>query len=278
MEQQLAEARIAAIQAKPVSNNHAELCAGGDVTHSIDLLEEAKLLGANIACFPELYPSVGEKELCKAAKNLDIWVVAGLLEYGTKNEQYNTATIISGEGEVLLRQRKLFPTERELARGVVAGSSAKVIESPFGRLGVAICSDLAFNHLVIDSLSEQNVDILFNPAWWFALAEGFPASVMGRHFEYGIPIIGVDIAKTAIPDDDEGRWEFDAAGGFSTVAVPPTISSVDELAKWFRTKQSGPNSTDDIFHVYGEDEQVEVHRIDVNNVRSFPGYFFREKP
>jgi hypothetical protein len=70
--------RIAAIQARPVSEEFDALWAGGDVPHAVDLLEQAARGGATCAVFPELYPRVGEAELCAAARRLGLVVVAGL--------------------------------------------------------------------------------------------------------------------------------------------------------------------------------------------------------
>ena len=216
----------------------------GDVAHAVDLLETAARAGAACICFPELYPRVGEAEICAAARRLGVFVVAGLIE-GTRASWHNTATVIGPDGRVLGRQPKCFPTQNEIDNGVVAGKGYRVIETDIGRLGIVICADFAFFSEGVESIVEQGVDIIFNPSWWFALGEAYPGTVIGRHMQYGKPVIGVDIAACALrlPDADGRLVErFPRAGGYSTVCVPPPIASLAELAEWFRTKAGGTNA------------------------------------
>jgi predicted amidohydrolase len=135
--------RIAAIQARPESDLFDDMWNGGDVAHAVDLLETAARAGAACICFPELYPRVGEAEICAAARRLGVFVVAGLIE-GTRASWHNTATVIGPDGRVLGRQSKCFPTQNEIDNGVMAGKGYRVIETDIGRLGIVICADFAF--------------------------------------------------------------------------------------------------------------------------------------
>ena len=236
--------RIAAVQARPVSELFEDMWNAGDVAHAVDLLEAAARGGAACVCFPELYPRVGEAEICAAARRLGVFVVAGLIE-GTRASWHNTATVIGPDGRVLGRQPKCFPTQNEIDNGVVAGKGYRVVDTAIGRLGIVICADFAFFSDGVESVVEQGADIIVNPSWWFALGEAYPATVIGRHMQYGRPVIGVDVAACALRlRDAEGRpvERFPRAGGYSTVCVPPPIASLAELAEWFRTKPGGTNS------------------------------------
>ena len=77
----------------------------------------------------------------------------------------------------------------------------------------------------------DNVDILFNPAVWFALSEAFPHTVIGRHMEYSVPMLGVNLGR---PSESRSDALFPPAGGFSTICVPPQVANMDELWSWFR--------------------------------------------
>ena len=269
--------RIAAVQARPESDLFDDMWNGGDVAHAVDLLEAAARAGAACICFPELYPRVGEAEICAAARRLRVFVVAGLIE-GTRASWHNTATVIGPDGRILGRQPKCFPTQNEIDNGVVAGKGYRVIETDIGRLGIVICADFAFFSEGVESLVEQGVDIIFNPSWWFALGEAYPGTVIGRHMQYGKPVIGVDIAACALrlPDADGRLVErFPRAGGYSTVCVPPPIASLAELAEWFRTKAGGTNAAAGFVQSLGEDEGILYADVDIAAVRRFPGYFYR---
>src|SRR6266849_2853990 len=224
---------------------------GGDVARAVALLETAARAGAACVCFPELYPRVGEAEICAAARRLGVFVVAGLIE-GTRARWHNTATVIGPDGRIL--------------------------ETDIGRLGIVICADFAFFSDGPEALVEQGVDIIFNPSWWFALGEAYPATVIGRHMQYGKPVIGVDIAACSLRlQDADGRLveRFPRAGGYSTVCVPPPIASLPELAEWFRTKPGGTNSALGFIQSLVEDEGILYADVDIAAVRRFPGYFYR---
>ena len=272
--------RIAAIQARPVSETFDDIWDGADVPRAVALLETAARAGATCACFPELYPRVGEDELRAAARRLGVHVVAGLIE-GTRTRWYNTATVIGPDGAILGRQPKCFPTQGEIDNGVVAATGYEAIDTDLGRLGIVICADFAFFPDGPDALVAQGVDILFNPSWWFALGEAYPGTVIGRHMQYGKPVIGVDIAACSLRlRDADGRLveRFPRAGGFSTICVPPPITTLAELAEWFRTKPGGTNSAQGFIQRLGEDEGILYADVDVDAVRRFPGYFYRAVP
>jgi predicted amidohydrolase len=272
-----ASVRIAAIQAKPASELFDDMWNGGDVARAVALAETAAREGAVCVSFPELYPRVGEAELCEAARRLGIFVVAGLIE-GTRARWHNTATLIGPDGRIIGRQPKCFPTQGEIDNGAVTGQGYRVFETEIGRLGIVICADFAFFCDGVEALVTQGVDIIFNPSWWFALGEAYPATVIGRHFQYGKPVIGVDIAACSLLlKDADGRLveRFPRAGGYSTVCVPPPIASLAELAEWFRTKPGGTNAAAGFIQSLGEEEGILYAEVDVAAVRRFPGYFYR---
>jgi predicted amidohydrolase len=269
--------RIAAIQARPISEEFDALWAGGDVPHAIELLEQAARGGAACAVFPELYPRVGEAELGRAARRLGLVVVAGLAE-GSRDRWCNTATVLGPDGRVLGRQGKCYPTQGEIDQGVVAADRYRAIDTPVGRLGIVICADFAFFPDGADALMAQDVDVLLNPAWWFALGAAYPGSVIGRHMQYGKPLVGVDIAACALTfRDGAGRQvaRFPAAGGYSTVCVPPPVTTLAELGDWFRTKPGGTNTLEGFVQTLGEDEGLLFADVDLEAARRFPGYFYR---
>lgn len=270
--------RIAAVQARPVSDLFDDMWNGGDVARAVELLEAAARGGAGCVCFPELYPRVGEAEVCAAARRLGVFVVAGLIE-GPRERWHNTATLIGPDGRILARQPKCFPTQNEIDNGVVAGKGYRVVETDIGRLGSVICADFAFFSDGAEALVEQRADIIFNPSWWFALGEAYPGTVIGRHMQYGKPVIGVDIAACALRlrgADGRPVERFPRAGGYSTVCVTPPITSLGELAAWFRTKPGGTNSAHGFIQTLGEDEGILYADVDLDAVRRFPGYFYRQ--
>jgi predicted amidohydrolase len=261
--------KVAAIQAESRAASFDDKWRGADVPHALDLLAKAAAQGAELACFPELYPLAGEQELKAAASDLGIHIIAGLAN-GTRERWYNTSVIIAPSGAVIGRQTKNYPTAGEVENGVIAGAGFKVFETALGRLGIVICADFAFFSDGVEACRAGKADIIINPAVWFALAGAFPHTVAGRHLEYSVPIIGVNLAR---PQRSREDARFPPAGGFSTVCVPPPIADMDELWHWFRTKPGGIDSTDGFIQTLGPDEAILVVDIDIDAVRGFPGYF-----
>jgi predicted amidohydrolase len=266
--------KLAAIQAESLAESWEEKRQGADVEHALALLDRAASMGANLACFPELYPLTGEERLCAKAAEHKMHIVAGLAD-GPSTRWHNTSTIISAEGTIIGRQTKNYPTAIEIDRGVVPGKKFEVFETDIGRLGIVICADFAFFNDGAEAMRTGNADIIFNPAVWFALSGAYPHTVVGRHMEYSVPVIGVNLARSS---SKRRNPQFPPAGGFSTVCVPPPITNLDELWDWFRTKPGGIDSTEGFIHTMGPSEDMLVVDIDIDAVRNFPGYFSTRKP
>ena len=267
--------RVASVQARPQSKTWEELVAGGDVAHALELVHRAGQV-ADLVCLPELYPSAGEAELRLKARELSVYLICGLSEQAAAGV-YNTATLIGPDGAVVGRQRKLFPTRVEVDRGTVPGDAYRVFTTPIGKIGMIVCADLPFSRRGIIELKRQGADMIFNPSWWFALGEAYPATIIARHLEYGLPIFGVDIARYALATSENGGTTlFPAAGGYTTATVPPPCKNLDELGNWFRTKPAGINTMRDFVATLGEEEDVLYSSVDLDAVRAFPGYYFSD--
>lgn len=268
---------VAAIQPQPVSETFDDFRAGKDIPHALELLDKASESSIDIACFSELYPMVGEKELCNKAKELGITIIAGLVEE-VSNGWYNTGTIISPEGQIIGRQRKSYPTSLETDMGCLKWNQTyEVFHTDLANLGIVICSDFAFFDAGVKQLVENEVDIIFNPSFWFAIGQAYPATIIARHLEYGVPIIGVDIAKYALKSVTDGEVvEFPAAGGYTTLTIPPKVAALEELAGWFQSMPGGSNSMAGFVWMLEEEEGILTRTIDVDAVRKFPGYFYTE--
>ena len=83
------------------------------------------------------------ESICKIAKKHSVTVVCNINERDPKNSQttiYNTNVIISSEGEIINRHRKLMPTNPErMVWGFGDASGLKVVDTPCGKLGSLIC-------------------------------------------------------------------------------------------------------------------------------------------
>lgn len=264
--------KIGIVQPYPVSRSHEELRNGGDVVHALEILETFEHR-ADVVCFPELYPCAGEQQLSHKAKELGIYVIAGLIEK-TQKGCYNTATIFDRHGGIIGRQRKKYPTLTEVERyGILTGRDYQIFTIEDARLGLVICADLPFFR-DWEILLAQQADIIINLSRWFALSDAYPATIISRHMEFGIPVIGLNWAKFSFPQWEQAPNGFPPAGGCSTITVPPSVVNLNELAEWFRAKGGGIDSSEDFATVLGEKEETFIVTIDIAAVRKFPGYFY----
>jgi predicted amidohydrolase len=75
------------------------------------------------------------------ARRKGCWIVCGsVIERTDDGTYYNTAVVLDDSGEIVAKVRKahLFSAEFVALR---AGDEAVVLDTPFGRLGVCVCSD-----------------------------------------------------------------------------------------------------------------------------------------
>jgi len=184
-------AKFAAIQMASGSNVSSNLI---EVKRLIQVCADA---GADIVCLPENFAIMGMTEqdkiliretygsgqiqdfLSQQAIDFKVWIVAGTVPILTEDENLVRATclVYKSDGSVIARYDKIHlfdvdvpesnDTYRE-SETIEAGSDVCVIDSPFGRLGIAICYDLRFPEL-FRKMNEQNAEIFLIPSAFTAV-------------------------------------------------------------------------------------------------------------
>ncbi len=158
-------------------------------------LNEAKRLigmavgqGAKLVALPEYFAIMGMNDndkvkvreeagngpiqqfLSETAKQHKIWLVGGSvpLASGDANKVRNSSLIYDDKGKLIERYDKIhlfgFNMGKEQyseQRTIEPGREVKVIDSPFGRIGLSICYDLRFPELY---RAMKNVDIILVPS------------------------------------------------------------------------------------------------------------------
>ncbi len=188
----------AAIQMASSPNVSANLMRAGQ------LVAEAAKAGAKLVVLPENFALMGtdeydkvkirEKEgegpiqefLAKTAREYGVWLVGGTipLEADDDNKVRAACLVFDDQGEKVARYDKVHlfdvcvPETNEVYKesdSIEAGENSLVIETPFGKLGVAVCYDLRFPEF-FRTMAYQNVDILAIPA-------AFTAETGAAHWE-----------------------------------------------------------------------------------------------
>ena len=102
--------------------------------------------------------------LRQIAREKQLYLAAGSFICKDGDNYYNTALLIDSSGEIQLRYRKnhLWIPER---RYLVPGNEAMVVDTQIGKIGLAICWDLAFPEL-FRSMIKQGAEIIYIPSYW----------------------------------------------------------------------------------------------------------------
>jgi len=168
------------------------------------LIAEAATVGAKLVALPENFALMGNHEtdklnvkevdgsgpiqdfLAAVAKKYAVWVVGGTIPMATddSNKVRAACLIYNDQGERVGRYDKVHlfdvnvPGTQEVYResdSIEPGTEPQVFDTPFGRLGVAVCYDLRFPEF-FRKMSVQGVDILVVPS-------AFTAETGAAHWE-----------------------------------------------------------------------------------------------
>ena len=148
---------------------------------AVDMIRRASDEGCSVVVLPECLdlgwthpsarrksepiPGSNSRRICMAARRSSVYVAAGLVER-SGDRVYNSAILVSPEGRILAKHRKI--NELSIARGLYSiGSSLGVVETPLASVGIAICADNFPNSLVFGhSLARMGCNLLLSPSAW----------------------------------------------------------------------------------------------------------------
>jgi predicted amidohydrolase len=160
---------------------------GWNLRHSAEMIERAARSGATLALLPEAvslgwtHPSArsladaipgGEsfEALRTGARANRLYVCSGLVERAGECV-YNSAVLISPQGDLLLHHRKL--NELDIAHDLYGlGDSLRVAQTPLGPIGLMICADaFARGQIISRALGMMGAGLILSPSAWAVPAE-----------------------------------------------------------------------------------------------------------
>ena len=152
-------------------------------------------------------PSPATERLGAIAREGEVWLVVGVEERERHGGTiYNTVLYFSPQGELVNRHRKLVPTGAErTVWGMGDGSTLKVVDTPFGRIGGLICWE-NYMPLARFHMYAQGVDLWLAPT--LARGDGWIATMQhiareNRMFVVGVnPVLHVDRVPASFPHRD----------------------------------------------------------------------------
>lgn len=185
----------------------------GLLDDAAQLVRRAKLFGADIVAFPEVYPhhTGGEapaqlaetipgptlRRMAAEAARSGLHLIWPL--YTREGEQvYNSSVLIDPRGEVIGAYHKIHPTIGEIENGISPGTQARVFDTGLGRIGMAICYDLNFPD-VREGLGAGGADMIFFSS---AYRGGLQLRIWA--FELGVYVISAILAELGQIVDQSG--------------------------------------------------------------------------
>ena len=110
-------------------------------------------------------PGEHSEQLISAARDYRIWVAAGLVERDG-DRRFNTAVLVSPQGEIVLKHRKV--NELALAHDLYSlGTGIAVADTELGRVGLAVCADNYPDSPEIGgALGRMGCRLLLSPCAW----------------------------------------------------------------------------------------------------------------
>jgi predicted amidohydrolase len=142
-------------------------------TEKLDkLVAQAKAANADLLVMPEYasmelaaaYPGAGDPAaelesvaavaeqalaiMRETAMRHDVWLLPGTLPWRDANRVRNRAPLISPTGHVVFQDKSVMTRFEAESWGVQPGDPPAVFDTPFGRIGIAICYDAEFPDLV----------------------------------------------------------------------------------------------------------------------------------
>jgi predicted amidohydrolase len=175
---------------------------------ALALLDAACAHRPDLVCLPEtmLHVGIGRtawpegvermsgsflEEMAERARRHRTYIVGSL--YMQDGGCYpNRAVVIDRNGEIAGIYDKVHPTIGEMNSGVTPGQTAQVVETDFGRLGLAICFDIGWpDHWT--ALAQQGAELV---VWPPAYDGGFPLQAYAwSHFYYVVTSVMGDHSK-----------------------------------------------------------------------------------
>ncbi len=160
-------AKIAAVQM--ASGPHVQ----ANLMEASRLIKEAAMQGAGMAVLPENFAIMGYKEtdsvavaeepgrgtiqsfMSQCARQNNIWIVAGTIpiQSGDPGKAFAASIMYDSQGEQVARYDKRHLFDVEISESsetytesdtIAAGKKMVVTETPFGKVGMAVCYDLRF--------------------------------------------------------------------------------------------------------------------------------------
>jgi len=196
---------------------------------------ELSACGTDLDC---AQPSPGPREahFQHLAEKHGIWLLPGSFYEAAGDLVFNTTPVISPQGEVIARHRKLFPW-RPYENGVAAGTQHTVFEIPgVGKFGVSICYDMWYPE-TIRSLAWQGAEIILHPTLTSTLDRDAELAMVRAHaaqnqcYFFDVNLAGVVGVGESIVAGPGGEVIYQAGKGREIIPLKLDLDYVRDVRR-----------------------------------------------
>ena len=176
-------------------------------------------------------PGPAEAAFCEMAAHHRVWLIPGSLFEQRDDGIYNTSPVISPQGEVILRYRKMFPFVPYEA-GVRPGSEFAVFDVPHvGRFGLSICYDMWFPETT-RQLAALGAEVILHPTMTDTIDRDVELSIarasatMNQCYFFDVNGVGDGGTGRSIIVDPSGNVLYEAGRGVEMVPLEIDLDRV----------------------------------------------------
>jgi|SRR5882724_272666 len=229
-----------------------QMASGPNVTGNLGevhrLIAKAVAQRARLVVLPEFFAIMGMSDqdkvrgreqpgqgqiqtfLSETARQFGIWLVGGSIPLAANvpDKVLNSCLVFDDKGKQVARYDKIHLFNLELgnenyheARTIVPGNQVVVVNSPFGRIGLAICYDLRFPELF---RAMKNIDII-------ALPSAFTETTGKMHWEVLVRARAVENLAYVIAAAQGGYHVNGRETHGNSMIVDPWGRVMDRLAR-----------------------------------------------
>ncbi|MDP2560715.1 carbon-nitrogen hydrolase family protein [Psychrobium sp. 1_MG-2023] len=173
-----------------------------------------------------------QQALCQLAEKFKVYLVAGTIAIKAPDGRHFAASLlISPQGKILAQYNKIHLFDVDVADGFGSyresdnthpGRDICVVETPIGRIGLAVCYDLRFSAL-FKAMAEQQADIIVLPS-------AFTKPTGQAHWELLVRARAVENQCFMIAANQSGLHQNGRETWGHSMIVSPWGEVCDELA------------------------------------------------
>jgi predicted amidohydrolase len=200
-----------------------------NINHALELIE--KVAGVDFIMLPELWP-VGYSyfkgwidsaesldgpiisTLKRKARELNAYIHSGSIVEKRDGKYFNTSVLINPKGEIIAKYSKshLFPLNSSEPMLVERGKDCSVVDTEFGKIGLAICYDIRFPEF-FRFMTDRGAEI-------FAVCLGWQLTVRLMHYPIMVQSRAIDNQAYVLTCNAAGGSKQTPYFGWSMVVDP----------------------------------------------------------